>query len=319
MTSTAPAERQRLSELITPPAEPQALAIAPAPTLVQPVTLADEPAPSKVVVFENVVEHSVEIDQFIGALAKAQGRFGPIERTLTATVDSKRTNSTYTYDYAPLDVVFEAVRPALSEAGIAYMQFPSARPNSVTVVTFLAHQSGQWFRSRLTVGGPEHGDPQAVKSACTYAKRIAFESIIGISPAHDDDGDAADRAVRSTVRPGKGPVQMPQRDLAGSAARTAEPSTHAGTPAPLPATGPQTSAGFTVTAIEKRARTNKPGFFWPVKFSNGVIASTFNARMGEALEKAFKEGTRYADVLTTKQGSYIYIDELVPMPSESSW
>lgn len=266
-------------------------------------------------IFDSVMTHSTEIGDYIGALAKAQGQFKAIERSLTAKVASKRTGETYTYDYAPLDVVLDAIREPLSAAGIAYQQFPAARKNVVTVVTFMAHTSGQWFKNILTVGGPESGDPQAVKSAVTYARRIALEAMSGVSPSHDDDGGAAQRsAEQHHVRPGQGPVKMPQRQPAappvGAPASAAPhpPSTAppSGGAAPVPA--PDL---ITIVALEKRHGVQTGNPYWLVQFSNGVKGCSFSTTMGAALEQAQATATPFVDVLTHTKGHYTYVDELV--------
>lgn len=275
----------------------------------------ESPAPP-LNIFDSVITHSEEIGDYIGALAKAQGQFKSIERSLTAKVDSKRTGQTYTYDYAPLDVVLDAIRGPLSEAGIAYQQFPAARKNVVTVVTFMAHTSGQWFKNILTVGGPETGDPQAVKSAVTYARRIALEAMCGVSPSHDDDGGAAQRsAEQQPVRPGQSPVRMPQRQPAapangapgnpGSAHPPAPASTAVAPSAPAP-------VPITLEALEKRFGAQSGTPYWVVAFSNGVKGCTFSTTMGAALEKAKEAGVVYDDVVTHTKGKYTYVDELLP-------
>lgn len=329
-TTTADVERkERLSSLTAPSTDKQQLAVVqpPDPQLQAPAP-AEAPKPAAPLLFDSSMSYSDEIGEFVGALARAQGKFLDIERTLTAKVKSNRTGVEFSYDYAPLDVVLDAVRPALSENGIALMQFPSAKKGVVIVTTFLAHESGQWFKNSLAVGGPDNGDPQAVGSAIKYARRYALESMLGVSPSTDDDGEAAAQHINrangngAPVRPGKGVVEMPQRETRGAPPPSAAPpSSHAGTVAPSPAPGStQTSAAFTVAECEPRTTKGpNPKPFWLVKFSNGVVASTFKADMGKALEAAKTHGTRYADVELTRKGQFLYIDQLTPESSGEPW
>ncbi len=90
------------------------------------------------------------------ALALAQLEFGRIERNRTARVTSKKEGvAPYTYDWADLETVLAAVRPALAKHDIAILQFPTAWQGAVTVLTVLAHgASGQWIKNALTVACP---------------------------------------------------------------------------------------------------------------------------------------------------------------------
>ena len=152
-----------------------------------------------------------DIAGLFGALAKAQGEFGSVERSQTARIKSKREGGAdYAYDYAPLDVVLAAVRPALSRNGIAIMQFPLTRSSregggSVLVRTLLAHESGQRIWNDLAVGCVST-DAKDVGSAITYARRYALQALLGIAPDHDDDGLRA-RGARGET----GPRQPQQR------------------------------------------------------------------------------------------------------------
>jgi hypothetical protein len=147
-----------------------------------------------------------DVGALFGALAKAQGEFGPIERTLTAKIQSRREGgANYTFDYAPLDAVLAAVRPALSKNGIAVMQFPVTRGNTVTVRTLIGHESGQRMWNDLAVGCSST-DPKDIASAITYARRYALQALLGIAPDHDDDGqrasgDRGESGPRQSLRP----------------------------------------------------------------------------------------------------------------------
>ena len=137
--------------------------------------------------------HSDTFGRLVMALAQAQGEFQEIEKTLTATVQSRREGArSYTYDYADLATILTAVRPALSKYGLAIMQFPTVRRGAVLVTTFLAHgESGEWFAGDLVVA-LDSADPQAVGSATTYARRYGLTALLGVAAgAQDDDGAAA--------------------------------------------------------------------------------------------------------------------------------
>ncbi len=146
------------------------------------------------------------VPALFAALAKAQGEFGPIERTMTARVRSRKgEDSSYTYTYAPLDVVLAAVRPALSTNGIAVLQFPFTRKGAVVIRTRLGHASGEWLENDFVMVA-NTDTPQEIGSAIMYARRYALQALLGVSPDHDDDGAQASnqpsrQAPRTQVEP----------------------------------------------------------------------------------------------------------------------
>mgnify|MGYP001581353381 FL=1 len=139
-----------------------------------------------------IISHSAEIGELFGALAAAQAEFGEIEKTLEAKVESRRTDTKFTYQYETLNDVLGAVRPALAKNGLAVMQFPFTRKNSVVVKTLIGHKSGQWITNDLTasIAGT---DPQSVGSGISYMRRYGLKALLGVAPGsgEDDDGAAA--------------------------------------------------------------------------------------------------------------------------------
>lgn len=143
-----------------------------------------------------------DMGAFFGAMASAQAKFGPIERTMHAKIRGKSRSGSdveYGYDYAPLDEVLGAVRPALSEAGLALMQFPMTRGTVVIIRTLIGHTSGQRMWNDLTMSAVSAA-PQDIAGAISYGRRYAVQSILGISPDTDDDGGRA-TGRDQTVRP----------------------------------------------------------------------------------------------------------------------
>lgn len=119
------------------------------------------------------------------ALVAAQREMGEIIRG--------NTNPLYAMRYADLASVIEAVHPALGKHGIAVLQAPMTtyRGSSVTVTveTWLLHESGEWACSALDLQ-PSKPDAQGIGSAITYARRYALLALSGKAPA-DDDGNLA--------------------------------------------------------------------------------------------------------------------------------
>lgn len=122
-----------------------------------------------------------------GALAKAQIAFPPIVRDKEVAVRS------YSYKYAPLDVILAAVREPLSVNGLAIAQLLEG-PD---LVTLLLHESGSTLTARTPL--PPWEGVQQYGSMVTYIRRYALTAMLGIATEDDDDGEAAAKPGR---RPG---------------------------------------------------------------------------------------------------------------------
>lgn len=126
------------------------------------------------------------IGQLAKALALAQGEFKPIVK------DKVVKSSSYSYRYADLASVRDAVTPALTKNGLAIVQ--TFRPNGGThqyVDTLLVHSSGESISSSYQI--PATGKQQEIGSAITYARRYSLCAILGVVAEDDDDGNAADQ------------------------------------------------------------------------------------------------------------------------------
>jgi hypothetical protein len=136
--------------------------------------------------------HSVEVDKIFGALAKAQSQMGGAVK--------QKENPFFKSSYADLASVVEAVREPLTANGLAHYQYTHEGDGAtVTVVCVLAHSSGQWILSSLTLK-PNKADAQGIGGAITYARRYTLSGLCGL-PQVDDDGEAAvthDDAAEST-------------------------------------------------------------------------------------------------------------------------
>lgn len=110
-------------------------------------------------------------------------------------VKKAATNPAFKTRYADLAQVVEGVTPALNEAGVGVMQFPSYDGDLVGVTTTLLHESGSSVTATLHLR-PTKADPQGCGSAITYARRYALLAITGCAP-EDDDGNAASAPRRA--------------------------------------------------------------------------------------------------------------------------
>jgi hypothetical protein len=126
------------------------------------------------------------------ALAAVQAELPKISKGETAKVDMKGGGS-YTYRYADLADISDAVLPLLGRNGLAFTTCPTVNAAGTFVLDYrLRHTSGE------TVGGEyplaTQGGPQAQGSLITYARRYTLCAVTGVAP-EDDDGQAAQRAA----------------------------------------------------------------------------------------------------------------------------
>lgn len=131
---------------------------------------------------------SENINELAAALSKAQGQM--------AAATKEAMNPHFGHKYADLASVWEACRKPLADNGLAIIQIPTSEDgeNTVTILTRLLHESGQWLEDSLTlpVTGNTAGRPTAQNygSAITYGRRYSLAAIVGVYQ-DDDDGNGA--------------------------------------------------------------------------------------------------------------------------------
>ncbi len=137
-------------------------------------------------------EHSERVDELFGALAKAQLDFKPIVK------DTE--NPYYRSKYADLSQCISATQSALAKNGLVVIQLPNTDNPMKTMglTSVLGHSSGQWIRGTLILPAEMSGrdgrlrfDSQSVGAAMTYARRYAYQAMVGVAAETDDDANAA--------------------------------------------------------------------------------------------------------------------------------
>jgi hypothetical protein len=132
-----------------------------------------------------------DLGPLAAALAKAQTDFPTVKRDKKVTVQ-KKAGGSYSFNYAPLDSILNAVRAPLAANGLVVVQIL----DDGALVTSLIHDSGAILSGRLDL--PAVDDIQAFGSAITYLRRYAIQAMLGIAAEDDDDGH---RAAGNTVSP----------------------------------------------------------------------------------------------------------------------
>jgi len=164
------------------------------------------------------------IDQLAAALVAFQGEVPVIPKNRTAKIPTK-AGSSYTYKFADLADMWEAIRVPLHRNGLAVTQtLLGGSTGWTTIRTKVWHQSGQTDAGEVEV--PTGGrTPQEVGSLLTYYKRYALSAALGISTDDDDDGNGASQAKVaektrvSELPPSLGPAEIARVKLKGVCAK----------------------------------------------------------------------------------------------------
>lgn len=126
---------------------------------------------------------SEQINELAAALAKAQGQLEGAKKS--------SSNPFFKSKYADLAECWNTCREALTANGISVIQMPEEinETGRLNITTMLAHSSGQYISSTLTMTVTKL-DPQAIGSAITYGRRYALAAMVGLAQ-EDDDGEKA--------------------------------------------------------------------------------------------------------------------------------
>ncbi len=182
---------------------------------------------------EGIAEFKTQ-SETIGKIAAALVTFQAQAKGVKKTAENPFFHS----KYAELSDVWDEIREPLTKNGLAVVQTFLGD----SLVTTLAHTSGEWFRGYLKLTPSKANDPQAQGSAITYVRRYALQAITGIAPI-DDDGNAA--SGKAQTPSGKAPASLQVHD----------------SPAPRPENGENIHISrFEVS--EPLPSKNKPGKFF---------------------------------------------------------
>lgn len=130
------------------------------------------------------MEKSPEIGQLIAALAAASLEF--------KTIVKDKWNSHFSSNYADLASIRDAVDPALAKQGLRLIQMPTGSGAVVTVLSLLAHKSGEWIIASFSAEA-KNGAAQSVGAATTFICRYAVINMLGLALGEDDDGNSTQK------------------------------------------------------------------------------------------------------------------------------
>jgi hypothetical protein len=134
---------------------------------------------------------------FNEAMSKFQSLLPTIEKS--GVVDYTTNKGRTYYDYAKLEDIAKAIRPALKETGLSYRFSQSQNQGWITVTCIVTHASGHSETSELTSQPDISGGKnplKAIASAISYLRRYTLTGSLGIVVGgEDDDGGNHEEAV----------------------------------------------------------------------------------------------------------------------------
>lgn len=125
---------------------------------------------------------SESIKEIAAALSKCQGQMDAAKK------ESK--NPYFKSTYADLASVIAAAKKPLSDNGLSICQIVEDDDATAVVTTLFMHISGEWIEGKIKLR-PVKADPQGMGSAITYARRYAYQSMVGLAAEDDDANDAS--------------------------------------------------------------------------------------------------------------------------------
>jgi len=140
----------------------------------------------------------------VQALAQAQSEMDH------ANLDE--VNPQFKSKFASLKSVIDAVKPALNNNGVWFMQKSVPIDNGIAIETVF-YGYGEEISTGPVPVPAQKATPQGYGSAITYAKRYSLAMACGISAAQDDDGNAAEKETPAKVD--FRDLETPVKDLGG--------------------------------------------------------------------------------------------------------
>ena len=144
---------------------------------------------------------SEQINDLAAALAKAQGQIEGAKKS--------SSNPFFKSKYADLAECWNTCREALTANEISVIQMPEEinENGRLNITTMLAHSSGQYISSTLTMTVTKL-DPQAIGSAITYGRRYALAAMVGLAQEDDDGEKAMARQEKKDKKPVESPINI---------------------------------------------------------------------------------------------------------------
>lgn len=144
--------------------------------------------------------------------AISEALFDASKEIKNAAMDSK--NPHFKNDYASLESVLDAVKPAMQKFGLFAFQAPSACDGKKVLVTRISHKSGEYYEFETPLVTVKD-DMQQLGSAITYARRYALSAAFNLTQ-QDDDGQGAGQATEKPQTAAQAKAIKKQQNLQGA-------------------------------------------------------------------------------------------------------
>jgi hypothetical protein len=139
------------------------------------------------------------MSELAAALSALQSELPRIARADLAQIETK-SGGKYTYTYANLAAITEAIMPLLGKHGLSFICRPNVTGEGRFSLSYsLLHKSGE--REDGDYPLPTGGSPQSIGSAITYGRRYCLCAVTGVAPEEDDDGATAEASSQAAAEP----------------------------------------------------------------------------------------------------------------------
>jgi hypothetical protein len=142
----------------------------------------------------------------VAALAAFHAEAPKVIKDATAKVTGESKDGgriSYTYGYADLATVTEALNPVLGAHGLAFTSKPTMTPEGFGLAYALKHEGGESDEGFWPLPDPTRLKPQDLGSWITYWRRYAFLAVTNTFPSGEDDdgGKASSRETWDSAQP----------------------------------------------------------------------------------------------------------------------
>lgn len=100
-------------------------------------------------------------------------------------IENNAVNPHFRSNYATLDTIIKQCRPVFAKHGFAVVEFMAG--DLAQNLTLLHVESGNSIDSYMKLACKDPSNPQQLKSAQTYARRMLWLSATGVCPVDEDD------------------------------------------------------------------------------------------------------------------------------------
>lgn len=133
-------------------------------------------------------EKKTEIPTLYIALAQLGKKIKNPKRSKEVEVKYKNSDKKYKFKYAPLDKIFEEIRPILAELDLSFYQTVDREDGNNWMSTVITHKCGESIKSKIPIPGKTPEKLQDYGAMLSYLKRYGFCAALGIASEDDNDG-----------------------------------------------------------------------------------------------------------------------------------